>query len=286
MKNFRGKTAFITGAANGIGLGIAQALSRAGANVAISDIDEAALTRARATLEADGARVFDLVLDVSDREAVEDAQEKVAAEFGNVHVLVNNAGITLGPIPVTDIEAAQWDWIFGVNLFGVVNGVHAFVPRMLQHHEDAHVVNTASIGGLQVNRALQNGSYSMTKYAVVALSEALELQLEGTRVGVSVLCPALVRTTLQQSAERRPNRFGGPYDKVEHGRELEMGDLQPEELEPDLVGERVLQAIRNDEFFIFTHPETRPWIEERHQRVMRAFDALDSYRNGLASRDQ
>ena len=283
MKNFHDKTAFITGAANGIGLGIAAALIRAGANVAIADIDAAALSRARSTLEAGGTRVFDIALDVSDRHAMEGAQEKVAAEFGNVHVLVNNAGITLGPIPVTDIQPAQWDWIFGVNLFGIVNGVSAFIPRMLQHGEEAHVVNTASIGGLQVNRELQNGSYSMTKYAVVALSEALELQLESTNIGVSVLCPALVRTTLQQSAQRRPDRFGGPYDKVEHGRELEMGAIQPEELEPGAVGERVLSAIRDDEFFIFTHPETRPWIEARYQRLMRGFDALDAYRNGLGS---
>lgn len=278
MKDFRGKTAFITGAANGIGLGIAGTLSRAGANVAIADIDADALRGARAVLERSGSRVFDIALDVSDRDAVETAAEKVAAEFGNVHVLVNNAGITLGPIPVTDVQPSQWEWIFGVNLFGVVNGVSAFVPRMREHGEAAHVVNTASIGGLQVNPELQNGSYSMTKYAVVALSEALELQLESTNIGVSVLCPALVRTTLQESARRRPDRLGGPYDKVEHGRELEMGEIQPDQLEPDEVGERVLSAIRNDEFFIFTHPETRPWIEARHERLMAGFDALDAFR--------
>jgi NAD(P)-dependent dehydrogenase (short-subunit alcohol dehydrogenase family) len=278
MKDFRDKTAFITGAGNGIGLGIAGALARAGANVALADIDSDALARARLHLEALGGRVFSITLDVSDRDAVEVAADKVTAEFGNVHVLVNNAGITLGPIPVTDIQAQQWEWIFGVNVFGVVHGVSAFVPHMMAHGEEAHVVNTASIGGLQVNAELQNGSYSMTKYAVVALSEALQLQLANTRVGVSVLCPALVRSTLQESASRRPARFGGPYDRVEPGRELEMGDIQPAQLEPHAVGERVLAAIVNDEFFIFTHPETRPWIEARHARVMSGFDALDAYR--------
>jgi len=286
MKSFQDKTAFITGAANGIGLGIARALLRAGANVAIADIDAAALSSTRSSLQRGGARVFDIALDVSDKDSLESAEEKVAAEFGNVHVLVNNAGITLGPIPVTDIQPAQWEWIFGVNLFGIVNALSAFLPRMQRHGEAAHVVNTASIGGLQVNRELRNGSYSMTKYAVVALSEALELQLESTKIGVSVLCPALVRTTLQQSAQRRPERFGGPYEKVEHGRELEMGAMQPDELEPDAVGERVLSAIGNDEFFIFTHPETRSWIEARHQRLMGGFDALDAYRRDLSSKDR
>ena len=278
MNDFHDKTAFITGAANGIGLGIARSLARAGANIAIADIDEAALEVARGDLSREGASVVAIALDVSDRRAVEIAAKTVESAFGNVHVLVNNAGITLGPIPVTEIQPAQWDWIFGVNLFGIVNGLSSFVPRMLGHGEVGHVVNTASIGGLQVNAELQNGSYSMTKYAVVALSEALELQLAASPLGVSVLCPALVRTTLQSSAERRPERFGGPYDKVAPGHEQEMGDMQPDELEPDDVGARVLAAIRNEEFFIFTHPETRAWIQARHDRLMAGFDALSSYK--------
>ena len=278
MNDFHDKTAFITGAANGIGLGIARSLAREGANIAIADIDEAALEVARGDLSREGASVVAIALDVSDRQAVEIAAKTVESAFGNVHVLVNNAGITLGPIPVTEIQPAQWDWIFGVNLFGIVNGLSSFVPRMLGHGEVGHVVNTASIGGLQVNAELQNGSYSMTKYAVVALSEALELQLAASPLGVSVLCPALVRTTLQSSAERRPERFGGPYDKVAPGHEQEMGDMQPDELEPDDVGARVLAAIRNEEFFIFTHPETRAWIQARHDRLMAGFDALSSYK--------
>jgi NAD(P)-dependent dehydrogenase (short-subunit alcohol dehydrogenase family) len=257
MKAFTGKTAFVTGAANGIGRGIAAALASAGAKIAIADIDADALDKTRAAFEAEGATVLATPLDVSERAAVEDAADKIEAAFGPVHVLVNNAGITLGPIPVTDIDEEMWDWIFGVNLFGVVNGVSTFVPRMLATGQEGHVVNTASIGGLQVNAELQNGSYSMTKYAVVALSEALQLQLAGSSIGVSVLCPALVRTTLQESAGRRPERFGGPYDKVVPGHELDMATMQPTELQPDEVGDRVLAAIRDDDFYIFTHPETR-----------------------------
>jgi NAD(P)-dependent dehydrogenase (short-subunit alcohol dehydrogenase family) len=277
MREFAGKTAFITGAANGIGRGIATSLAAAGARIAIADIDAQTLETTRADLEAEGATVLAIALDVSDRAAVENAADRIEAELGPVQVLVNNAGITLGPIPVTDIDETMWDWIFGVNLFGVVNGVSAFVPRMLDGGEEGHVVNTASIGGLQVNAELRNGSYSMTKYAVVALSEALQLQLEDSRIGVSVLCPALVRTTLQESAKRRPARFGGPYEKVVPGHELDMPTMQPSELQPAEVGERVLAAIRNDDFFIFTHPETRAWLEARHAKLLAGFDALDAY---------
>jgi NAD(P)-dependent dehydrogenase (short-subunit alcohol dehydrogenase family) len=277
MLEFAGKTAFITGAANGIGRGIAAALAAAGAKIAIADIDAQTLETTRAEFEEVGAAVMAIPLDVSDREAFDRAADRIEAELGPVHVLVNNAGVTLGPIPVTDIDEKMWDWIFGVNLFGVVNGVSTFVPRMLAGGEQGHVVNTASIGGLQVNAELQNGSYSMTKYGVVALSEALQLQLAGSPIGVSVLCPALVRTTLQESAQRRPERFGGPYDRVVPGHELDMPTMQPKELQPDEVGERVLAAIRNDDFFIFTHPETRAWLEARHEKLMGGFDALDAY---------
>jgi NAD(P)-dependent dehydrogenase (short-subunit alcohol dehydrogenase family) len=283
MLEFAGKTAFITGAANGIGRGIAASLAAAGAKIAIADIDAQTLETTRADFEAEGATVFAIPLDVSDRAAVERAAERIEAKLGPVHVLVNNAGVTLGPIPVTDIDEKMWDWIFGVNLFGVVNGVSTFVPRMFAGGEEGYVVNTASIGGLQVNAELQNGSYSITKYGVVALSEALQLQLAGSPIGVSVLCPALVRTTLQESAQRRPERFGGPYDRVVPGHELDMPTMQPRELQPDEVGERVLAAIRSDDFFIFTHPETRAWLEARHEKLMSGFDALDAYLRQLSS---
>jgi NAD(P)-dependent dehydrogenase (short-subunit alcohol dehydrogenase family) len=283
MLEFSGKTAFITGAANGIGRGIAASLAAAGAKIAIADIDAQMLEKTRAEFEAQGATVLAIALDVSDRDEVERAADRIETEFGPVRVLVNNAGITLGPIPVTDIDEKMWNWIFGVNLFGVVNGVSTFVPRMLGDGEEGHVVNTASIGGLQVNAELRNGSYSMTKYAVVALSEALQLQLAGSRIGVSVLCPALVRTTLQESAQRRPERFGGPYGKVEPGHELDMPTMQPTELQPDEVGKRVLAAIRNEDFFIFTHPETRAWLEARHAKLMGGFEALDAYLDEASS---
>jgi NAD(P)-dependent dehydrogenase (short-subunit alcohol dehydrogenase family) len=276
MREFAGRTAFVTGGANGIGRGIACSLARAGANVAIADIDESSLADANAAVEPFGTKVMTIPLDVSDRAAVERAADEVESAFGRVHLLFNNAGVSIGPLPVTDIAPQQWDWIFGVNVFGVVNGVSAFVPRIEAHGEGGHVVNTASIGGLQVHPVLRNGSYAMTKYAVVALSEALALQLEDTNIGVSVLCPAATRSTLSRSSRRRPERFGGPYESSVPA-ESRGSNLLPEALDPDDVGERVLDCIRHEEFFIFTHSDPRAWIAERNARLVAAFDSVDAY---------
>ena len=264
MRELQGKFAFVTGAANGIGLGIARALARAGVNVALADIADL------------GVRTVALPLDVSDSAAVEAAARRVEAEFGRIHICVNNAGVSLGRIPAYELTQQQWDWLLGVNLFGVVNGVRAFLPLIRSHGEEGHIVNTASIAGLQVNPVLRNGSYAMTKYAVVAFSEALDLELEGSPIGVSVLCPALVRTTLAAAGTRRPERFGGPYDTSGAPGAAALLDAATMQ-SPDAVGERVVAAIRGREFFIFTHPEPREWLTRRHARIMAAFDDLDRY---------
>ncbi len=213
MKDFSGKTAFVTGAANGIGLGICRALARDGVNIVLADIERAQLELARRELSAFNVRTRAIEVDVSDSVAFERAADQAEAEFGNIHFLFNNAGVTLGPAPLWEVTPAQWEWIFGVNIHGVINGIRTLVPRMRRHGEAGHVTNTASIGGLQVNPTLRNGSYAMTKYAVVAASEALALDLEGSNLGVSVLCPALVATTLHASSQRRPARLGGPFER-------------------------------------------------------------------------
>lgn len=271
MKDISGKVAFVTGAANGIGLGICRALARAGADVALADIQADALAAARDEIAGLGVRAVAIPLDVSDAAAMERAADMVQETFGKVHILCNNAGVSLGNNKVLEVPPEQVAWMFGVNLFGVLHGVRAFMPRIRAHGEGGHIVNTASIGGLQVNRALGTGVYAMTKYGVVALSEALEHELEGSGIGVSVLCPALVDTTLYRSGERRPERFGGAYDRTD------LTDAQArmaDGMAPDAVGERVLRAIRNDEFFVFTHAAPRSWIEARHARLMEGFDAV------------
>jgi NAD(P)-dependent dehydrogenase (short-subunit alcohol dehydrogenase family) len=271
---FSGKTAFVTGAANGIGLGICRALARSGVNLVLTDIERASLEQARAELSAFNVRTRAIEVDVSDAAAFERAADLAEREFGNIHFLFNNAGITMAPKPLWEITPEQWEWIFSVNVFGVINGIRTLVPRMKDHGEAGHVVNTASIGGLQVNPKLRNGPYAMTKYAVVAASEALALDLEGSKLGVSVLCPAIVATTLYASAQRRPERLGGPFGRpnVEHAKAFHAAGIPPDD-----VGRRVLDAIAKAEFFIFTHEEPREWIEARHQRLMAGFDSIERY---------
>jgi NAD(P)-dependent dehydrogenase (short-subunit alcohol dehydrogenase family) len=271
---FSGKTAFVTGAANGIGLGICRALARNGVNIVLADIEKAQLEVARRELSAFNVRTHAIEVDVSDAPACERAADRAEAEFGNIHFLFNNAGVTLGPAPLWKLTPAQLEWIFGVNIHGVLNGVRTWVPRMQRHGEAGHIVNTASIGGLQVNPKLRNGSYAMTKYAIVAASEALALDLEGSHLGVSVLCPALVNTTLHASSQRRPARLGGPYPHP--GAEAAKA-WQAAGLPPDEVGRRVLDAVAKNEFFIFTHEEPRAWIEARHARLMAGFDSITRY---------
>jgi len=160
---FSGKTAFVTGAANGIGLGICRALARNGVNLVLADIEQTSLEKARAELSAFNVRTRAIEVDVSDAAAFERAADLAEREFGNIHFLFNNAGITMAPKPLWEITPEQWEWIFSVNVFGVINGIRTLVPRMKDHGEAGHVVNTASIGGLQVNPKLRNGPYAMTK---------------------------------------------------------------------------------------------------------------------------
>lgn len=269
MKDLAGKTAVVTGAAQGIGLGISRALAGAGMNVALADIQPDAVERARQEIASFGVKTLAMPLDVSDAAAVARAAEEVRRTFGTLHVLCNNAGVAPPGKPVTQFTRAEWEWVIGVNLYGVINGLASFLPLIRAHAEGGHVVNTASIGGLQVRPGRGSGAYSATKYAVVAISESLEQELAGTGIGVSVLCPAAVNTEIYASAKHRPQRFGGPYESPPDN---PVKNLLAEGLPPDAVGQRVLRAIRDGEFFIFTHAEPRAWIEERHARLMTAFN--------------
>jgi len=278
MRALKGKNAIVTGAASGIGLGTCRALARAGVNLALADIEQGPLDAAVAEMAGHGIQAFGVRLDVSNEGAVQRAAEQVAAQFTELHILANNAGVAFAGSPLLGVPQQQLDWIFGVNVFGTLNCLRAFVPLIQKHGKGGHIVNTASIGGLQVNPVLRNGPYAMTKYAVVALSETLALDLEGTGICVSVFCPALVATNLHRSAKRRPERFGGPYRPTSAAG---AGRAMPTKaISPDEAGQHVLRAIRDDEFFVFTHPETRAWIEGRHQRLIEGFDHVDAYLGG------
>jgi NAD(P)-dependent dehydrogenase (short-subunit alcohol dehydrogenase family) len=269
MQAFKGKTAIVTGAASGIGLGIARNFARAGMNIVLADVEEGPLARAGAEISRLGAKMLTVTTDVSDCAQVMAAAAAAEREFGALHIAVSNAGVSMHNQKLSAISLADWNWLIGVNLMGVIHGIQAFLPLLLKHGEEAHLVNTASIAGFQVNPDMHSAGYAMTKYGVVALSEGPDNELKGTKVGVSVLCPAAVDTLIYRSARNRPERFGGA---TERQNELFLKDMLAAGWHPDRIGARVLDAIRANEFFIFTHPATREWIEKRHARLMAAFD--------------
>ena len=274
MKEFSGKTAFVTGAAQGIGLGICHALGKLGVNLAMADIQADQLAKAREEFANTNIRALAFPLDVSDAGAFERIAAEAEAEFGKLHILINNAGVLAPVKPVSTLSLDEWNWMIGVNLYGVINGIRAVLPRIRRHGEEGHVVNTASIGGLQVHPGRGTGGYSTTKFAVAALTESLSHELADTNIGVSVLCPAAVDTQIYASPRLRPARFGGPIAQAHDQRydtRLAGG------LHPDEVGERVVQAMRDGDFFILTHEEPRAWVEARNRRIMEGFDAVERY---------
>ncbi|HVG52403.1 MAG TPA: SDR family NAD(P)-dependent oxidoreductase [Xanthobacteraceae bacterium] len=278
MKDFKGKTAYVSGAASGMGFGIASALAQAGANVAMIDIRADALKEARARLHNLGDRIETYVSDVSDAAVLEDTAREIDRRFGPIHIVCNNAGVSMHGMPLEQIPLADWDWLIDVNIKGVINGIKTFVPRMKAHGQESHIVNTASIGGLQVNPNFMTGAYSMTKYAVVALSEALDNELKDTNIGISVLCPAAVDTGIHLSARSRPERHGGPFERPQ---DHFMGELIKDGLRPEQVGQRVVKAIRNKELYILTHSTPREWVERRFNRVLAAFEQAEEFEREL-----
>jgi NAD(P)-dependent dehydrogenase (short-subunit alcohol dehydrogenase family) len=278
VRSVKGKTAYVSGAASGIGFGITAALAQAGARVAMVDIRADALAEAKARLHNLGDQVETFVSDVSDASVLAETAREIDAKFGPLHIVCNNAGVAMLGMPLDEIPLSDWDWVIDVNIKGVVNGIHTFMPRLKAYGGEAHIVNTASIGGLQVNPNFLTGAYSMTKYAVVALSEALENELTGTSIGVSVLCPAAVDTGIHLSARSRPDRLGGPFErKADHF----MGELLKDGLRPEQVGGRVVKAIENNEFYILTHSSPREWVERRFNRILAAFDKAEAFEREL-----
>lgn len=273
MRDFKGKAAVVTGAASGIGLGIATALARAGMNVALLDLRPEPLEAARRRIEALGVKAIGITTDISDPASVARAAAVVEQAFPAVHVVVNNAGVAMHGTPIEQVKPEEWNWVIGVNIMGVINGVHTFLPMIRRHGQGGHVVNTASISGFFIREGSNQGAYSMTKYAVVALSEALEQEVRDAGIGVSVLCPGAVRTSIFTSAATRPERFGGAYTRPEQ--EAMRSTTSSQALDPDVIGERVVRAIQDNEFYIFTHTNERQTIQARHARISAALDHAD-----------
>jgi len=277
MKDFKGKTAFVTGAASGIGLAMARTFLDRGMNVMLADVEQAALDQAVHSLSNHGDRVASVTADVSVGEAVAEAAERAIKTFGKVHVLANNAGVSKGG-KVEEIPLADWDWVIGVNLYGTLHGVRTFVPHMKAHGEPSHIVSTSSMSGL-TPKALA-GPYGATKFAIVGLSHVLRDELKETNIGVSVLCPGWTRTNMPDNGRNRPERFGGPYDfrkdPLLAARNKEYVENSAKGLDPLDLAALVVRAIEENEFYIMTEPGRRGSVAARYDELMAAFDAVAS----------
>jgi NAD(P)-dependent dehydrogenase (short-subunit alcohol dehydrogenase family) len=258
----RGRTAVVTGGASGIGRALILRFARDGANVVVADVDEPSMASVAGEAQALGVKAVAVRTDVSERSDVEALATRAFEAFGAVHVLCNNAGVAAWG----GIESAthrDWQWVLGVNLWGVIHGVEAFVPRMIARGEPGHIVNTASMAGLIASKGL--GVYNTSKYAVVGLSETLAKDLRPYRIGVSVLCPLGVQTRIRDSERNRPaalrNERAEPATPVE---------LIGRSLAPDAVADMVLTAIHANELYVITHEESLEPLRRRFERIERS----------------
>lgn len=285
MQDFRGKVAVITGGASGIGLGLARKAAAEGMQLVLADIEQDALDAAAAELRALGAEVLPLRTDVSRLEDVEALAERAFGRFGAVHLLCNNAGVgsSVGGSVLT-ATIANWQWLLGVNLWGVIHGVHVFAPRLLQQNEPAHVVNTASVAGLMAGHL---GIYTVSKHAVVALSESLyeELSRMDTMLQAHVLCPGTVATALTGARRNRPASIAQEPDERDieipgrrewlagHSARIDAG------MDPALVAQNTFAALREGRFYIYTHP----WDDAHMVKIRQRCADLLAARNPLVT---
>ena len=272
MKDFKDKVAVVTGAASGIGRGIAERCAQEGMKVVLADLEQETLTQTEVELKATGATVLAVLTDVSKASDIEGLAQKTLYAFGAVHLLFNNAGVG-GGTTVWESTLADWKWIIGVNLWGVIHGIQVFVPIMLQQGTECHIVNTASVAGLIYGSRL--GIYKVTKHGVVSLSETLccELAERGAKIKVSVLCPGFVNTRIMDSARNRPielqNEPGGESITPEVEAVIqEMVQAVQTGLSPQRVADDVFNAIVNEKFYILTHPDYKPLIQKRIENIL------------------
>ncbi|HUE30014.1 MAG TPA: SDR family NAD(P)-dependent oxidoreductase [Verrucomicrobiae bacterium] len=263
-----GKVAVVTGGASGIGRGIGRALAARGADVVVADVDAARAAEVAAELARAGVRSIGAACDVTERASVETLADSAWTAFGHVDVLCNNAGVgTLAP--VTDTPLRDAEWLFAVNVWGVIHGCQVFVPRFLAAGRPAHVLNTGSEHSVGIPFPGM-GIYTATKHAVLALSDVLRRELESQAVGVSILCPGVVRTEIWNAGRSRPERFGGRQESPpEFATFLDSG------MDPDEVGRIAVAGIEAGDFFIMSHPEVRAVAEARCRDVLAAFELAD-----------
>jgi NAD(P)-dependent dehydrogenase (short-subunit alcohol dehydrogenase family) len=277
MRDFKDKVAVVTGAASGIGLALAKRFASEGAKLVLVDIEQAALEQAVSQLPS-GTEVMTSMTDVSNAEQMDALAHATFERFGTLHVLCNNAGVGGGNGPIWELSTLDWQWVLGVNLWGVIHGVRVFGKRLVEQDE-GYIVNTASVAGLTSNARL--GPYNVSKHGVVTYSETLfaELKARKSAVGVSVLCPAFVATKIHESERNRPADLkNAPKSlsperlaQVKQGRDL-IASLVASGQAPDAIADKVLSAVRERKFYILTHPEMAPLIEQRIKNVLTGAD--------------
>ena len=257
-----GRVAVVTGGGSGIGRAMAEAFARERATVVVADIDEAAAAAVVQLVRARGGEALGVRTDVSELTSVQALADTAFKTFGKVHILCNNAGVALWG-GLDSATHRDWQWVLGVNLWGVIHGIETFVPRMIAQREPGHIVNTASMAGLIASRGL--GVYNTSKYAVVGLSETLAKDLRPHGLGVSVLCPMGVATQIRASARNRPARLANAAPSAE-----EPVELIGRTLEPDVVADMVVDAIRTNRLYVITHEEGLEALRRRHERLEQA----------------
>jgi len=266
MKDFQGRTAFVTGGANGIGIGLVRALLAEGCNVAIADIRQESIDKALDSLP--GRNVIGVQVDVSSRRDLARAADEVEARFGPVTLLFNNAGINLFQ-SIEESSFDDWDWVLGVNLHGPINGVMTFAPRMVAAKQGGYIVNTASMAAFLA--AGVPGLYNTTKFAVRGLSDSLRASLAPHGIGVSVLCPGLVKSYIYASDSIRPEDLKTGAKPVNEQTVARIASVHEFGMEPDVVAGRVLEAMKEDRYHIFTHPEFKDELRELFDEVLADF---------------
>jgi NAD(P)-dependent dehydrogenase (short-subunit alcohol dehydrogenase family) len=271
MDQFEGSVAVVTGGASGIGLAMARRFAAEKMKIVLADVEQDALSASADALRKSGADVLDVVTDVSVPEALEELAQKTVERFGKANVLCNNAGVQRSAA-TWQLSLREWKWMIDVNLYGVVHGVRAFVPRMLAQGDPCHVVNTASFGGLIT--APYMSAYAATKFAVVALSESLRDELGPTNVGVSVLCPAFVKTRLGDADRNKPSDIneGLSGDELEQRQNIGRAAAAMVEsgIPVEIVADCVVEAVVKKRFYVITHPEQIGAVKKRTDAILQA----------------
>lgn len=271
IKNFNNKTAFITGGAAGIGLGMARAFAERGMQLALADIDAVALAQAKAQLETAGTKVLTFALDITDVDQLKRAAASTVEQLGGINIVCANAGVTGFLGPLQQGSDADWNWIIDVNIKGTVNTIQATLPYLLQNEHDAHIVITSSVSGLRVhNPSRGQGMYNTTKFAMIGLAEALALDLEPQGIGVSVLCPGVVNTDISNAGRNRQAKYGGAYATA--AEDFVLATLAKSGTDPLVFGRWVVKAIERNQLIVVTHAQDRDQVAARHARIMQAFD--------------